>query len=271
MNDHKILLTGDFWHHEFKGIVSSFDVPVTLVPIEKVESVSDSTFDLIIIAQSRRSQFFASDVEKIQAIFALTPVVGLLGSWCEGEPRSGTPFPGVKRVYWHQWKGRYERFVDELEDSGITGWHTPKTFSVADQISTNHCQPMHSGEIQFVGISAWSRTQYEMVADAIRQFGWEPRWFERATWDEEAARSISAICVEADSWCPDLLKRIKWIRNEIPEAPIVLVLSYPRESEMKEILATGIAEVVSKPFELCDLRSAIHRSTGAKAAAAFES
>ena len=271
MADHKILLTGDFWHPEFQHIVSSFDVPVTLVPIEKVESVSDSKFDLVVIAQSRRNQFFADDVEKIQAMFSHTPVIGLLGSWCEGETRSGTPFPGVTRIYWHQWQGRYDRFVEQLAESGITSWHEPRTSSVGDQIASNTQAPGESGEIAFVGVSAWTRTKFEMLADAIDNFGWQASWVERSRWDTEAANSISAICVEADSWCGDLQIRIKWIRSEIPNTPIVLILNYPRESELDEIRSAGVSEVVSKPFELTDLRSAIIRSTECSASASSDS
>lgn len=271
MEKHKILLTGDFWHPEFQSIVSSFFVPVTLVPIENVESVSDSTFDLVVIAQSQRNQLFARDVEKIQSMFSNTPVIGLLGSWCEGETRSGTPFPGVTRVYWHQWQGRYERFVDQLAAAGITSWHAPRTSSVADQIATNALLRKKSREIEYIGISAWTRPQFDMLADATRHFGWNACWVERAKWDAETCGTISAICVEADSWSGDLNKRVKWIRSEIPDTPIVLLLNYPRESELDEIRSAGVSEVVSKPFELHELQSAIIRSIEQPASAKLES
>lgn len=261
LEDHRILLTGDYWHHEFQSVISNFDVPMTLVPIEKIESVSDFKFDLIVIAQSRRDQFFAVDLEKIQVMFPFLPVVGLLGSWCEGETRSGAPIPGVKRVYWHQWEGRYERFVQQLAGTGITSWHAPRTASVADQIVSDVPLRHVSGTIEYVGISAWSRAQYEMLADAITQFGWQPRWIERGVWDAETSRTISAICIEADSWCTNLESRIRWVRSEIPQAPIVLLLNYPRAFELDEIHSAGVSEVVSKPFELSDLRLSILRST----------
>ena len=152
----------------------------------------------------------------------------------------------------------------------ITSWHAPRTSSVADQILKNVQLPKLSDEIIYIGISAWSRTQYETVADAIWHFGWQARWVERAIWDDESSQMISCTCVEADSWCEDLEKRLKWIRSEIPYAPIVLILSYPRESEMDEIRAAGVSEVVSKPFELCDLRLAILRSTESEASASLE-
>jgi hypothetical protein len=260
MEDHKILLTGDYWHQDFQHIVSGFGVPVTLVPIEKVETVSDSSFDLIVIAQSRRNQFFAEDVEQIQETFAGIPVVGLLGSWCEGETRSGSPWPGVIRVYWHQWEGQYERFAKQLAESGITQWHAPRTSTPADRIAARIPRTPDSRQIQYIGISAWTPTQHEMVADAVKTLGWKSRWVERFMWDGETTQMISAICVEADGWSASLQNRIKWLRNEIPNAPLVLLLNYPRKSQLEAIQMAGVSEVVSKPFELDDLKSAIVRA-----------
>jgi hypothetical protein len=105
---HKILVTGDFWHTDFQKIVSKFDVPVTLVPFDKVETVVEQSYDLVVLAQSRRDQFLDSEVEELITNFPAAPVVGLLGSWCEGESRSGKPYPGVIQVYWHQWEGSPE-------------------------------------------------------------------------------------------------------------------------------------------------------------------
>lgn len=264
MEYHKVLLTGDFWHQDFQRIVSGFKIPVTMVPIDKMESVEDSKFDLIVIAQSRRDQWSADEIEQIQATFTGTPVVGLMGSWCEGELRSGTPWPGVIRVYWHQWSGRYETFLNQIRDCGVTDWHAPKTSSVADRISIEKAHiPIATG-IQCVGISAWTQTQHEMVADAIKEFGWQSRWVERSMLDGESSKLISAICVEADGWSASLEQRVKWLRSELPNAPMVLLLNYPREDDIKSAKSCGVSHVVSKPFELQDLNSAIRSAAGQK-------
>lgn len=260
MEDHKILVTGDYWHQDFQHIVSGFGVPVTLVPIDKVETVSESSFDLVVIAQSRRNQFFTEDIEQIQEMVGGIPVVALLGSWCEGEIRSGSPWPGVIRVYWHQWKGHYERFAKQLADTGITQWHMPRTSTVADRIVSRRPLTVNAEEIQYIGISAWSPTQHAMLDDAIKSLGWKSRWVERFMWDGETTKMISAICVEADGWSTSLQNRIKWLRSEIPNAPLVLLLNYPRESELEAIHDAGVSEVISKPFELDDLKSAVVRA-----------
>lgn len=268
MDDHRILLTGDFWHSDFQSIIANLHVPVTLVPFDKINSLSDSSYDLVVIAQSHRDQFPVTDIERIQNEFSGTPIIALLGSWCEGEVRSGTPWPGVTRVYWHQWQGRYETFVNQLGDSNrIPGWHAPLTSSVGDRILAENAAPSpeeSEGIVGSIGISAWTHLQHEMLADAFNHFGWSSHWIERETMDGDLSRRMAAICVEADSWSPELNQRIQWLKKEVTAAPMILILNYPRKNELDEILQAGILEVVSKPFELNDLKTAVRRAVASR-------
>ena len=256
MSDHKVLFTGDFWHSDFQSVLSQFEVPVTLVSFEKAKSLADSRFDLVVIAQARRGQHSETEVEELCALFSTTPVVALLGSWCEGETRSGNPWPGVPRVYWHQWQGRYRKFTNQLEQHEITDWHAAKTSTIADQV-VNSKAIEDTNSIQCVVISAWTNQQHAMVADAISHFGWSSCWVERAIWNAETARAIDAIVVEADSWSSELAGRIKWVRRQVGDCPIVLITNYPRQGNLEEIKAAGISEVISKPFELNALKTAV--------------
>ena len=62
--------------------------------------------DLIVVAQAFPGQFSAEAVDRLRALAPLARVVGLMGSWCEGEMRTGKPWPAAIRVYWHQWPAR---------------------------------------------------------------------------------------------------------------------------------------------------------------------
>ena len=262
MATHKILVTGDFWHSDFQKIISKFDVPVTLVPFDKVETVVDQSYDLVVLAQSRRDQFLQADVEEFLANFPAVPVVGLLGSWCEGESRSGQPYPGIIRVYWHQWEGRYAQFVEQLAEAGITNWHAPRTSTTSDRIVSQTIRRDVSIGTGIIGVSAWTRSEYEMLDDAIASFGWRSRWVERSIWDAASSATVLVMCVVADSWTVELEKRIEWLNSEIPDVPFVLLLNYPRESDAESIAAAGVSAVVSKPFELQDLKVAISGAAG---------
>lgn len=254
----KILVTGDYWHRDFKQFLSGFDA-VTLVPMDKILNLSSESIDLVVVAQSRRDQYSIGSIEMIQTQFGTTPVVAVLGSWCEGELRSGNPWPGVHRVYWHQWSGRFETFVEQLRKNGITNWHAPRTSSVADQIQLPRAKVAES-RIQYVGISSWTQSNFEFLQDAIGQLGWRSRWVERSTWDASTNQVFDPICIDADSYTPDVDKRLNWLRSEFPTAAFVMVLNFPRPQDITELSGRGILQVVSKPFELNDLKTAIIRA-----------
>ncbi len=84
-------------------------------------------------------------------------------------------------------------------------------------------------------------------------------------------RVAHPVVVAADGWSESLRNRIKWLRSEIPDAPLVLLLNYPREHELETIRNCGVSEIVSKPFELEDLQSAVIRAVEHQARVNLES
>lgn len=262
MTKNRILLSGDYWHADFQTLLASIDVPMLMTPIDKVSSLAngDESFDLIVLAQSRRDQIDHETVELLRSSFATTPIVFVLGSWCEGEPRSGSPVAGIQRIYWHQWQGRYDRFIQQLNADGVTTWHAPATSNIADRIEQT--KPASSSESRVIGVSAWTQTQYEMVADGLKAVGYRTKWLERSTWDAEAISLLSAICVDADSYTADLVNRLNWLRVTFPESPMVLILNFPRSNEVVSAKDAGVSKVLSKPFELVDLQSAVATCCG---------
>src|SRR4051794_21630350 len=63
----------------------------------------------IVIVESRPGQFSRREVERLHAAEPLARLVALLGTWCEGEERSGRPWPGVVRVPASSWRWRLPR------------------------------------------------------------------------------------------------------------------------------------------------------------------
>lgn len=62
--------------------------------------------DLIVLAESRPGEYSATSIDELRACAPLARVWRLLGSWCEGEQRSGHPPAGCINTYWHQWEPR---------------------------------------------------------------------------------------------------------------------------------------------------------------------
>ena len=264
----KILLVGDYWHSDFQTLIANVACATTLVPTEQLsdEHLADSSFDLVALAAARRDQFSHAWVESLRGKLAPIPLIALLGTWCEGEQRSGEPWPGVPRVYWHQWQGRIDFFLHQISSGGISNWQLPATANQVDCVVSHSAENMFSSDERklTVGISAISDMHHQMVADASLAFAAEPLWIERHQSDNFADEPLSVIVVDGDSWDQDLQARINWLRNDLKiDSPIVLLLNFPRPSDLPGLHYTGITEVVSKPFQLSDFELAIKRAVNA--------
>ncbi len=111
MNDIVALLVGDAQRTEFREAVDALRSSCSMtaaVDVTAAESMLAQGLvpDLIVIAQAFPGQVTTEQVERLRRAAPLARVLGLLGSWCEGEARTGRPWPGVIRVYWHQWTPR---------------------------------------------------------------------------------------------------------------------------------------------------------------------
>lgn len=270
----KILVTGDYWSSEFKDLIGGSLASTTLVTLDKflylaepdlsvtVPSVvgGEETFDLVVIAQSRQGQFDQTLIDAVKSFAGTTPVVMMLGSWCEGELRSDQPAEGVTRVFWHQWRGRFNTFLSHLADNGVTLWHGADTKTDADRISAASAVEIGSAaEKLCIGISAGNVEAYDSLSASIQSWGWKTRWVER-TDTSNLAGAINALCIDANSLDDRLEKRIAWLKERVFDVPLVLSLNFPRKNEVFKLDNLGVSHVVSKPFELNDLRNAILES-----------
>ncbi len=278
-----VLVTGDYWNSDFKDLIGGGQASTTLVTLDKFLSFSDpdlasstssgigraDTFDLIVIAQSRQGRFDQSLIDAVKVFAGTTPVVMMLGSWCEGEMRSDQPAKGVTRVFWHQWRGRLNTFLSHLADNGLTPWHRPDTETDADRIAAARVSTKEAdSENLCVGISASNVESYDSLSGAIQSFGWKTRWVER-TDALSLAGAINAVCVDANSLDDNLEKRISWLKEQVFDVPLVVSLNFPRKNEVFKLHNLGVCHVVSKPFELNDLRESIATSVAENCQSSF--
>ena len=272
MDDHKILITGDYWHEDFRDVLSQMRVPATLVSLKSIRDGNTKTenYEVVLLAQARPDQFSHQDSEMLQKRFPHTPVVSLVGSWCEGEMRSGNPAGGGVRIFWHQWQGRYDNFVSEFNRSHVSNWHLPRTATETDRVAksvtqfANSKEPASRGNAGvLVGISAWSEDGYQMLADALQNFDFRCSWLEGP-----GANTVTpdVICINGNSLSTNLQTSIAELKRRMV-APMVVLMNFPRKSEVDNARKLGVREVVSKPYQLIDLKFAIERAMSGESAA----
>ena len=263
----KLLVSGEFWHKDFADLISKVEVPTTLIPGEKLGQLlaPSEQYSAILVAQSRRGSVSQTFINHVRNLYPHAPIVVLLGSWCEGETRSGNPLQGVVRMYWHEWNGSYSSLSTRLAMHGV---HLPNSLAnrrpydilkTEDQ-SFVSSSPVTLAEPCVIGVSALTLCQYETLEEPLRALGANSVWIEQATWRATEPQEISAICLDSDGVGELLYGRVELAREIIPTAPLILTLNFPRKDELNDLRAElNIKAIVSKPFDLHTLWQALNK------------
>ncbi|HAA72875.1 MAG TPA: hypothetical protein DCE55_27295 [Planctomycetaceae bacterium] len=219
---------------------------------------------LILLVQSRRNEISQHQIEQLHRMAPLARLVGLLGSWCEGEVRSGEPWKGVQRIYWHQWTPQLIDTASGREPHRSKTWVLPRTTTPAERLlcaQEHHCTPQ-SG---LIGISALSFIDFETLADACQARGLATVWLvEPGLADPDTVHyaDLSAILCNGGTSHRQDVHRVTHLAQKFPGLPIIAVVGYPRLDDQQRLLAAGACQMVSKPYLLDELLTALEKSTG---------
>ena len=203
--------------------------------------------DAIVLAAARPGRLHAREVELLHRREPLAPLVGLLGSLCEGEVRSGRPWPGVTRINWHQWRSRLPAAVGIIEALAADRTWTPRTASDVDAAQRVIGLSARRQEA-LIAICTPRLTVYESLADACAAVGYRSLW--QMPHLPLQARGVDLMLVDGET--------ATTLDSATAQGlPRVHLLDFPRLDDYESAIATGAAAVVSKPFLLSDLHSGI--------------
>jgi hypothetical protein len=207
--------------------------------------------ELIVITQARPGEVGHEQVDRLRRAAPLARLVAVLGSWCEGEARSGHPWPAVERVYWHQWPSWLAR---ELQQYGHqrSAWTLPVTATMEDRLlaSAGRSRSHAEGSGRMVGIVSAHRASAQMLMDACREFGLEAIVLDGSP---EQVAGLSLVIFDADRCGEAEADRLRQLVAAVRPAPLVALLTCPRIEECKLALAAGALAVFSKPLVLEEL------------------
>ncbi|MFZ1933599.1 MAG: response regulator [Thermoguttaceae bacterium] len=250
-----ILAIGDTTRREFRearaclgkwGSVADFSDPDSAAAGLAQNRISP---DLLVVAQAFPGQFSHETIDRLRRLAPLARLLGLMGSWCEGEMRSGSPWPATLRTYWHQWPACGNRQLRRLAMGQSCSWALPLTASdeerlLADAKSSSACQ----GSIV---IRSHSREMADCLSAACRRHGLVPIWqHDAAAVRVEGATAAIFECVDL---CDDERDAMQRFADATRPAPLIALLSFPRIEDRDRAASTGASAVLSKPLVLEDL------------------
>ena len=254
------MFVGDAQREEFREAWACLDAVAHVRRAADIEAALGILSDgflpsVIVIAQAFPDQFSLQSVDCLQRAAPLARLLGLLGSWCEGEARTGHPWPGVMRLYWHQFPAQCAREFDRLRSGGGSAWGLPTTAGDEERLLAD--QDTVAGEDHGL-IVIWSR-QYAMqdwLSSACRLRGCSTVWLS----PERTVKLSGAVAAVFDGCCCDevevaeLAKLGKLLRSTPGKpAPVIALLDFPRIEDHARAVAAGASAVLSKPLAINDL------------------
>jgi DNA-binding NarL/FixJ family response regulator len=256
MHQLSILLLGDTDRTEFHGARSCLDRWGTVHAFAELAAAAQALDngevapEVIVVAQAFPGQFSQQAIDHLRQRAPLARVVGLMGSWCEGEMRTGSPWRGAVRTYWHQWATRCQRQLRQLAQAERCAWALPPTASDEERLlaEVTERRPPHHG---LVVIHSRLHDMAEWLSAACRSRGFATVW-QRPPAAARVEGALAAIVDVAD-FSPERCDDLNRLAATLHPTPVIALLAFPRIEDHRRALSAGAAAVVSKPLGVDDL------------------
>jgi hypothetical protein len=274
-----ILLLGDTSRPEFHEARACLDQWGAVQSFSDVDSAATALTenhispDVLVIAQAVPGQFSHEAIDRLRQLAPLARVLGLMGSWCEGEMRSGSPWPAVVRTYWHQWPSRCNRQFCRLTTGQSCSWALPSTATEEERllldatesrpkdrgscfsadrrscisITQTDTKPCHG----VVAISSQSFESAEWLSAALRSRDFSTVWQRDSVFVRVEGATIGIF--DGTDLVGDEYDHLQQFVVALRPAPVFVMLSFPRTEDRRRALSAGVSVVLSKPLMLDDL------------------
>jgi len=259
-----VLVIGDSSPVEFQHVLSDLDrraVRSTLELLPAADSMPERLSEvkveptLVFLAQNRPGEWTSPRVEAVHRRWPAARLVMLLGSWCEGELRTGRPVPGVARTYWHQWAAHAGRYWEQ-RGAGEHPWNLPRTSTSVEQLQLVANVAMgQRDKSRLVAIDAVDTRAYDALAESLFRDGHQV-----ARWRTDAGGEVRGADVLI--WDDPGRSRTDWgrlraCRESSVGIPLIAIGGMVRWDDWLAAREWGVELVLAKPFDLADLLWAV--------------
>lgn len=195
---------------------------------------------VVVFARTERSSVAPERLEHLKRLYPDAKFVCLLSSGCEGELRTGEPWSGCSRIYWHRWNQEAPDWllVDRDNITGHSaGAREPAVFLAIVAASYQHAEPWLEVASQNRWPATWITPGRTGLVRSVTHVLWDDSAAQpagRETWRERLA-SFASI----DRPAPQFRRPLHgWSAG------------FPRVHDWHEARTAGVRWLFSKPVTL---------------------
>jgi hypothetical protein len=265
MTNLSILLIGDADRREFR---QARDCLAALGHVWRAASAASAAAfladaqaaaDVIVVAQAHPGEFSHADIDRLRQLAPLARIVALLGSWCEGELRTGKPWPANVRICWHQWPARAEQKLQRLVAGRASAWTLPVTATEEERLLADAEEPLPAGR-GLIAVSSRVFALADWLMAACGRSGYGTVWL-RPPHRTDVERA-TAVIFDGSECRGEELDELRRVAAELAPAPLLALMDFPRSEDCDRARAAGAAAVLAKPLCLADLFWQLERVIG---------
>ncbi|MEX2187531.1 MAG: hypothetical protein WD875_12085 [Pirellulales bacterium] len=243
-----VWLVGDFEHPDFAKAV-----PL----VRATADVGPALPEVIVVAQSRPGVIRRREIERLRRSAPLAGVVSLLGSWCEGETRTGRPAAGVRRLYWHEFPSWWQRQMVLRAAGRCPDWARGED----RRLMIDDCRFEERNNRFAIETNCWDTAA--ALADVLNSVGSETIWLRPGRKDVDLC-GVTAGIWEGGQLSDAESERLAAFsaRLATQNAPVVALLDFPRRDRCEVARRAGAAAVLGKPWVNVDLMATLRQIIG---------
>ena len=249
----RVRVLGDTSHDEFRDCVEQIvaRTEASLLSALPGELEEESEPDLCIVLAGRPGEFTPEVIESLRQRAPLVRVVGLLGSWCEGETRTGRPWPAVPRIYFHRWQAWFERELAAWENGECGTLSLPVTATDEERLLDASVISSNRAGVT-VAIYSPVREMASMLVEACASLGYNGR---RCELVDSWSNAPPAIGIYDAATCDvEMLNDLHRLTAHWPATRWLAVANFPRPDDVRQLRDARAAAVLSKPLMIDELR-----------------